>query len=208
MRHHLFRVLLTVVLTFMATAASATPAHYMVSDINQTGVGAYPGNLVECNGQLFFAAYTRVYGGELWKSVGTEQGTVMVRDIWPGTGDVYPDELTAVDGALFLRLLNGVSTPFSCPFLKSGNKQSFKKSSDRNNGDSSKRSQLQQMPVAAHNDICGSVTGACEELFIRWVLRNRSRHIRKPRYYQCVLVEQFDQRVHIHLSNRKPFSDA
>lgn len=40
------------------------------------------------NGVLFFKANDGVHGGELWKSNGTEAGTVMVKDIDP-VGDGY-----------------------------------------------------------------------------------------------------------------------
>ena len=36
---------------------------------------------------LFFDAYEPKHGDELWKSDGTRAGTVMVKDIRPGTGD-------------------------------------------------------------------------------------------------------------------------
>src|SRR3954453_17872270 len=41
---------------------------------------------------LFFAAST-ADGTELWKTDGTEAGTVMVKDIWPGTGSSIPEWL-------------------------------------------------------------------------------------------------------------------
>jgi len=47
------------------------------------------------------------YGRELWKSDGTEAGTVLVTDIYPGSGDSYPGYLTAVDGALFFEAGDG-----------------------------------------------------------------------------------------------------
>jgi RNA polymerase sigma factor (sigma-70 family) len=60
----------------------------MVKDINPGRAGGFPdpwmGNLTNVNGTLFFAAEDGVHGLELWKSDGTEEGTVMVKDINPG----------------------------------------------------------------------------------------------------------------------------
>jgi ELWxxDGT repeat protein len=59
------------------------------------------------NGLLFFTAAHPTAGTELWKSDGTDAGTVLVKDIVPGTGsgfDPYSGvdpSLTNVDGTLF-----------------------------------------------------------------------------------------------------------
>lgn len=49
----------------------------------------YQEDLININGTLFFAADDGVNGIELWKSDGTEEGTVMVKDINPGTGNAF-----------------------------------------------------------------------------------------------------------------------
>lgn len=51
-------------------------------------------------GTLFFVANDGVNGAELWKSDGTESGTVMVKDI-ASSGSSNPDYLTDVNGTLF-----------------------------------------------------------------------------------------------------------
>jgi RNA polymerase sigma factor (sigma-70 family) len=60
----------------------------MVKDINPGRAGGFPneefGNLVNVNGTLLFMADDGVHGLELWKSDGTEEGTVIVKDINPG----------------------------------------------------------------------------------------------------------------------------
>ena len=42
------------------------------------------------NGTLFFAANDGMHGVELWKSDGTAAGTVLVKDINPGSGGSDP----------------------------------------------------------------------------------------------------------------------
>src|SRR5262249_56871182 len=63
--------------------------------------GSNPQHLTAVDGTLFFAANDGVHGTELWKSDGTESGTVLVKDIRPGNYGSYPYSLTAVDGTLF-----------------------------------------------------------------------------------------------------------
>lgn len=41
------------------------------------------------------------HGRELWRSDGTETGTVMVQDIWPGSDGSRPEWLTNVGGTSF-----------------------------------------------------------------------------------------------------------
>jgi uncharacterized repeat protein (TIGR01451 family) len=55
------------------------------------------------NGTLFFNARDGSSGHELWKSDGTAAGTVLVKDINPGSGGSDPRNLTAVNGMLFFR---------------------------------------------------------------------------------------------------------
>jgi ELWxxDGT repeat protein len=56
---------------------------------------------------LFFVADDGVHGVELWRTDGTESGTVLVRDIAPGSASSYPRELTAAGGRLFFRANDG-----------------------------------------------------------------------------------------------------
>ncbi len=94
----------------------------LVKDINPGAYGSYPGGItvpynylnflssgfVESSGTLFFVAGTNTEGFELWKTDGTENGTVLVKDIRPGfevPGDIYDyfhvSNLTDVNGTLF-----------------------------------------------------------------------------------------------------------
>ncbi|MCW5203024.1 hypothetical protein VU12_08800, partial [Desulfobulbus sp. US4] len=48
-------------------------------------------------------------GRELWKSDGTEAGTVIVKDIYAGLTGSNPNYLTVVDGRLYFSADNGAN---------------------------------------------------------------------------------------------------
>ena len=65
----------------------------LVKDVNPTAVDDYyqrPGFLTALGGTLFFSTDDGVHGRELWKSDGTEAGTVLVKDIDPEDHRVRP----------------------------------------------------------------------------------------------------------------------
>src|SRR5437667_239011 len=62
---------------------------------------SYPTELTSSNGTLFFSAIDPTHGRELWKSDGTGAGTVLVKDIHPGSDWSFSVELTDVKGTLF-----------------------------------------------------------------------------------------------------------
>ncbi len=59
--------------------------------------------MVNVNGTLYFNADDGVNNYELWKSDGTAGGTVLVKDIFPGSGYSFPRYLTNVNGTLIFR---------------------------------------------------------------------------------------------------------
>lgn len=94
----------------------------LVRNINEGNVGdtstaasSNPGSLTNVEGTLFFTADDGEHGTELWKSDGTESGTVLVKDIFSGTYPYYsggtlvgdypnasnPDLFTELDGTLY-----------------------------------------------------------------------------------------------------------
>jgi ELWxxDGT repeat protein len=58
---------------------------------------------------LFFVGAELASGPELWRSDGTGAGTLLLRDIQPGSASSYPQSLTAADGALFFTADDGSS---------------------------------------------------------------------------------------------------
>lgn len=70
-------------------------------NVNATTGGSNPEYLTDMNGTLFFVANTSEHGREIWKSDGTESGTVIVEDYFPGTTGSNPFFLTDVNGSLF-----------------------------------------------------------------------------------------------------------
>ncbi|MEQ8790122.1 MAG: Ig-like domain-containing protein [Pirellulaceae bacterium] len=75
------------------------------SQTDPTATSSSPSELVSFNGMLYFTAQGDD-GRELWRSDGTEQGTVQVADLFPGTDGVDPNSsnptgLTVVGSQLF-----------------------------------------------------------------------------------------------------------
>src|SRR5262249_35246462 len=60
-----------------------------------------PRSLTNVNGTLFFSARDASGWEKLWKSDGTEAGTVLVKDIKPGASNSPLGNLTDVNGTLF-----------------------------------------------------------------------------------------------------------
>jgi len=72
----------------------------LIKDVN-TGPSSYgPTGLTNVGGTYFFT-HVDADGRELWKSDGTESGTVKVKDINPGRASSDPFKLTAVGNTLF-----------------------------------------------------------------------------------------------------------
>jgi ELWxxDGT repeat protein len=84
----------------------------MVKDIRSGPSGSTPfsltSNLTAVGGLLFFRATDDTGDTELWKSDGTEAGTVLVKDIHP-TGRSFPEDLTEVNGTLFFTAGDGTN---------------------------------------------------------------------------------------------------
>jgi ELWxxDGT repeat protein len=82
----------------------------MIIDFYQTYnyTKGFLAQLTNINGTLFFTlGWDNDYGAELWKSDGTMAGTMMVKDIFPGTTGSGPLHLTPVNGKLYFSANDG-----------------------------------------------------------------------------------------------------
>jgi ELWxxDGT repeat protein len=80
----------------------------LVKDINHLSTTTgYSWQLTVTNDMLFFVVDDGVNGEELWKSDGSEDGTMMVRNLAPGGMNSYPAQLTPVNDLLFFTAWEG-----------------------------------------------------------------------------------------------------
>jgi ELWxxDGT repeat protein len=91
------------------------PGTVLVKDIAPGGSDSYPRFLIELNGILYFTAEDGTlpwnpdtHGRELWKSDGTDVGTVLIKDIAPGSDGSYPEDLTKMGDKIVFSADDGV----------------------------------------------------------------------------------------------------
>ncbi|OGV73562.1 MAG: hypothetical protein A3K19_27830 [Lentisphaerae bacterium RIFOXYB12_FULL_65_16] len=82
---------------------------FLLKDIIVSLPASDPDQFTWVSGTIYFTADDGASGRELWKSDGTEIGTVMVKDINPGSPGANPTELTAFNGRLFFAADDGVN---------------------------------------------------------------------------------------------------
>jgi ELWxxDGT repeat protein len=96
-------------------------APFLVADINPGNNSSSPQSTVNVNGTLFFSADDGVHGNELWRSDGTAKGTMMVKDIWPGSLSSIPpqtlnggfrEDFVNVNGIVFFKAFDGRASGF------------------------------------------------------------------------------------------------
>ena len=99
------RFCLTALLGLVLTTPGRGQLPTRVKDIVEGVGGSDPNRLTAVGNTLFFVA-TDANGTELWKSDGTEAGTMLVKDINP-TDDAFISDLTAVGNTLYFRADDG-----------------------------------------------------------------------------------------------------
>ena len=85
---------------------TVNPLASEVAEINPNA-GSFPSSLTTFNGALYFAAADGTRGQELWRSDGTDAGTVLVKDIYPGGAGSAPANLTVVGDTLYFSANDG-----------------------------------------------------------------------------------------------------
>lgn len=100
------RVIVILFSVYLVNVCLAQDKVQLLKDINTAGPSgsSFPYDLTAIGGFVFFAADDGIHGKELWKTNGTDSGTVLVKDIVPGSGGSYPDQLEAVNGTLFFSI--------------------------------------------------------------------------------------------------------
>ena len=110
--------ILAIALVTLVPAAGAQTTAVLVKDIFPGSQGSFPLSLTNINGTLFFSANfsgdgVTFDGRELWKSDGTAAGTVLVKDIRPGTmsslEEEFPTTFVTVGGTFFFRADDGIN---------------------------------------------------------------------------------------------------
>jgi trimeric autotransporter adhesin len=93
--------------TDFSSAAEFSP--HLIKDVNSTGSdSSSPSEFSRAGDFVFFSASDPLHGVELWKTDGTADGTALVKDINPGTGDSDPGYLVAIGNSVFFCADDGV----------------------------------------------------------------------------------------------------
>jgi ELWxxDGT repeat protein len=103
------RVLHIVVLLISCCAAGQNVN--LLRDINQgTNLsGSSPTNFTKVGSLIFFTATDQERGTELWKTDGTTNGTVVVKDINQGNGSSSPSYLTVIGSLIYFAANDGIN---------------------------------------------------------------------------------------------------
>lgn len=97
-----------VLLSLSFANAWAQPVPQLLKNINTTTpAGLKPESFCTLGGTTYFVGETPEHGYELWKTNGTEAGTVMVKDIRPGPQSSRPYHLTASGSRVFFNADDG-----------------------------------------------------------------------------------------------------
>lgn len=94
-------LLISTCLMFVTNAAALELKQLMIIHDNQNEFYLPSMDTAYFNDMLFFSARTSEFGSELWRTDGTAEGTVLVKDILPGADSGSPFDLTVWNGALY-----------------------------------------------------------------------------------------------------------
>jgi len=98
------RILLISAAVVLSAPALAEAPAFLVKDINSLSdpdANSGPAAFVTIGQVTYFSATDETHGRELWRTDGTAEGTVLVKDVIPGPGGSDPDSLVNAGGTLF-----------------------------------------------------------------------------------------------------------
>lgn len=98
------RWLAPVLVTFLAAATGAEQPHLVV-DLNLRPAGSHPTCFATVGTHTFFSADADTLGREPWVTDGTPTGTILLRDLAPGSASSDPCWFTAAGGLVYFRTL-------------------------------------------------------------------------------------------------------
>jgi ELWxxDGT repeat protein len=90
-----------------ATAYLHVGSAQVVSDINALPADSNINRFTEVSGLLFFVATDDTHGTELWRTDGTADGTILLKDIDPQASSSSPQNLVNVNGMLYFSADDG-----------------------------------------------------------------------------------------------------
>ena len=91
-------LVLVLTLVLLSTASAQDQFLELVKDSNtEQTMSSDPVPGVVHDEELYFAAFDVSTGTELWKTDGTDVGTVLIKDIYTGTGGSFPGNMVVFD---------------------------------------------------------------------------------------------------------------
>ncbi len=91
--------------------AAAQSAPFLVKDIASAPASSNPTGFFRIGATTYFKATTPTTGAELWKTDGTPEGTVLVRDVNPGPASAMGSfPLSSLNGVLYFWATDGTGT--------------------------------------------------------------------------------------------------
>ena len=94
---------------FVINTSSPAGGVQLVKDINYGSSDSSPSMFESMGGELFFSADDGISGMELWKSDGTNSGTVIVSNIAANGSSSWPGQKISVGDTLFFTANDGIS---------------------------------------------------------------------------------------------------
>ena len=94
---------------FVVLAVFLASCGVRMSEIDPGASANRPFGCAVFDNAVFFSAFDRTSGFELWKSDGTEAGTVRVKDINPGASGSIPGGFTVFNNALYFSAFDATS---------------------------------------------------------------------------------------------------